>query len=66
MEKRGSIYIDNSLKGYKGSKPIYHQCYRAEITIAGKRYRKRDKSKEQLRIFLDKLIFLGGLENEKI
>ena len=41
----GTIYWDNSLKDHIKSRPRYHNCWRAEITIDRQRYRYRSKSK---------------------
>ena len=43
----GSIYYDNASKGYnKTGKRVFNDCYRAEITISGQRYRHRSKDRE--------------------
>lgn len=37
----GTIYYDTSLKGWKNGKRVCKNCWRAEITIDGQRYRHR-------------------------
>lgn len=37
----GSIYHDHSSKGWKDGRRIFKDCWRAEITISGERYRHR-------------------------
>lgn len=41
---KGTIYHDTSSKGWKNGKQVFKDCWRAEITIDGKRYRFRSKS----------------------
>ena len=48
----GTIYYDNSSKGYKGKKHIAHDCWRAEIIIKGHRYRHRSKEREDCEAWL--------------
>lgn len=43
----GTIYHDHSSKGYNASgKRVFKDCWRAEITIAGQRYRHRSQDRE--------------------
>ena len=43
----GTIYHDTASKGYnKSGKRVFKDCYRAEITISGQRYRHRSKDRE--------------------
>ncbi len=42
----GTIYHDTASKGWKNGKRIFRDCYRAEITISGQRYRHRAKDRE--------------------
>lgn len=43
----GSVYHDTSSNGYsKTGKRVFKDCWRAEITIAGQRYRHRSKERE--------------------
>jgi len=42
----GTIYHDTSLKGYQNGKRVFKDCYRAEITISGQRYRHRSKDRK--------------------
>ena len=45
--RRGTIYHDNASKGYSASgKRVFKDCWRAEITIAGQRFRHRSKERE--------------------
>ena len=37
----GTIYHDTSSKGWQNGKRVFKDCYRAEITICGQRYRNR-------------------------
>lgn len=39
----GTIYHDNASKGWKNGKRVFKDCWRAEITISGQRYRYRSK-----------------------
>ena len=42
----GTIYHDTASKGYtKSGKRVFKDCWRAEITIAGERYRHRHQGK---------------------
>ena len=42
----GTLYHDHSLKGYtKSGKRIFKDCWRAEVTINGERYRHRSKDR---------------------
>lgn len=42
----GTIYHDTASKGWKNGKRVFKDCYRAEITISGQRYRHRSKDRE--------------------
>lgn len=42
----GTIYYDNGSKGWKNGKRVFKDCYRAEITISGQRYRHRSKKRK--------------------
>lgn len=43
----GTIYYDNASKGYSSNgKRVFKDCWRAEITIAGQRFRHRSKERE--------------------
>ena len=42
----GTIYHDCASKGWKNGKRIFKDCWRAEITIAGNRFRHRSKERE--------------------
>ena len=43
----GTIYYDGGSKGYsKSGQRIFHDCWRAEITIDGERYRHRSKDRK--------------------
>jgi hypothetical protein len=42
----GTIYHDCSSKGVKNGKRVFKNCYRAEITISGQRYRHRSKDRQ--------------------
>lgn len=42
----GTIYYDNALKGWKNGKRVFKDCWRAEIMIAGQRFRHRSKERE--------------------
>ena len=41
----GTIYYDNGSKGWQNGKRIFKDCWRAEITIDGQRYRHRSKER---------------------
>lgn len=56
MRKRGHIYFDKSYKGMKWGKPCNHNCWRADITIHGVRYRKRSRDKSVCEEFIQNLI----------
>jgi hypothetical protein len=43
-----SIYLDTSSKGDPSNSNKRHNTFRADITINGHRYRKRDKDREKL------------------
>jgi hypothetical protein len=45
---RGTIYRDNSTRGDKSGKDKRHNCWRAEIVIHGRRYRRRGHDKDKL------------------
>ena len=42
----GTIYYDNASKGWKNGKRVFKDCWRAEITISGQRYRYRSKDRD--------------------
>lgn len=42
----GTIYHDTSSKGIVNGKRVFKDCYRAEITIGGQRYRHRSKDRK--------------------
>lgn len=42
----GTIYHDNASKGWKNGKRVFKDCWRAEITISGQRYRHRSKDRD--------------------
>ena len=42
----GTIYHDTASKGIKNGKRVFKDCWRAEITIAGERYRHRSKDRK--------------------
>ena len=42
----GTIYHDNASKGWKNGKRVFNDCWRAEIMIAGQRFRHRSKERE--------------------
>ena len=42
----GTIYHDTASKGWKNGKRVFKDCYRAEITISGQRYRHRSKDRK--------------------
>jgi len=43
----GTVYHDNASNGYsKAGKRVFKDCWRAEITIAGQRFRHRSKERE--------------------
>ncbi len=42
----GTIYHDNASKGWMNGKRVFKDCWRAEITISGQRYRHRSKERE--------------------
>ena len=48
----GTIYHDCASKGWKNGKRIFKDCWRAEITIAGTRYRHRAKEREDCEAWL--------------
>jgi hypothetical protein len=45
-----AVYFDTSTK--KHGKGKLHNCYRADITVGGKRYRRRGSNPEELRRWL--------------
>lgn len=55
-EKHGCIYFDKSYKGMKWGKPCNHNIWRADITINGQRFRKRNKDREFLESWLQMII----------
>ncbi len=42
----GTIYYDNASKGWRNGKRVFKDCWRAEIMIAGQRFRHRSKEPE--------------------
>ena len=45
--RSGTIYYDNASKGYSNTgKRVFNDCWRAEITIVGQRFRHRSKDRE--------------------
>jgi len=42
----GTIYHDNASKGWKNGKRVFKDCWRAEIVIAGDRFRHRSKDRD--------------------
>ena len=42
----GTIYHDTASKGWKNGKRVFKDCWRAEITISGQRYRHRSKDRK--------------------
>ena len=49
----GTVYHDTASKGYsKTGKRVFKDCWRAEITIAGQRYRHRSKEREDCEAWL--------------
>ena len=42
----GTIYHDTASKGWRNGKRVFKDCYRAEITISGQRYRHRSKDRK--------------------
>ena len=42
----GTIYYDNSSKGWKNGKRVFKDCWRAEIVISGQRYRHRSAERD--------------------
>lgn len=42
----GTIYHDNASKGWRNGKRVFKDCWRAEIVIAGQRFRHRSKEPE--------------------
>lgn len=42
----GTIYHDNASRGWKNGKRVFKDCWRAEITIRGQRYRYRSKDRD--------------------
>jgi hypothetical protein len=42
----GTIYSDNGSKGWKNNKRVFNDCWRAEITIDGQRFRHRSKERK--------------------
>ena len=45
--RRGTIYHDSASKGWKNGKRVFKDCWRAEITIQGTRYRHRAETREE-------------------
>ena len=51
--RHGTIYHDTASKGYsKSGKRVFKDCYRAEITINGQRYRHRGETRDECREWL--------------
>jgi hypothetical protein len=54
MKNHGpAVYLDISTRDTRGKKR--HNVWRADITINGKRYRKRGKSESELRQWLESM-----------
>lgn len=51
----GTIYHDTASNGIKNGKRIFKNCYRAEITISGQRYRHRSKDRKDCEEWLKAL-----------
>ena len=49
----GTIYHDCGSKGWKNGKRYFKDCYRAEITISGQRYRHRSKDRKDCEDWLN-------------
>jgi hypothetical protein len=47
------IYFDTSCKKVEGTKR--HNCYRADITVDDRRYRRRSKDREYLELWLENI-----------
>ncbi len=45
-KKKGTVYHDTSTKEYRNGKKRFHDCWRAEIDIDGKRFRHRSKDRK--------------------
>lgn len=60
---KGVIYFDKSSRGGKR----FHNCWRAEILLAGVRLRRRSKDKEELELWLNTVrrIFVQYLATRK-
>ena len=52
-KRKGCIYWDKSVKKKLGGNYVNHAIWRAEITINGKRYRKRHRDRAFLELWLD-------------
>jgi len=50
------IYLDWSTKGGSPNSNKRHNTYRADISINGRRYRKRDKNKKKLEMWINALL----------
>lgn len=48
----GTIYHDTGSKGWKSGKRVFKDCWRAEITIEGQRYRHRSKERADCEAWL--------------
>ena len=48
----GTVYHDTASKGWINGKRVFKDCWRAEITIAGQRYRHRSKEREDCEAWL--------------
>ena len=57
----GTIYFDDGLKEIKNGKRYIKNCWRAEITIAGQRYRHRGKDRLDCESWL-KLVKQGKIK----
>lgn len=57
----GTIYFDDGLKEIKNGKRYFKNCWRAEITIAGQRYRHRGKDRLDCESWL-KLVKQGKIK----
>ena len=57
----GTIYRDEASKGKKNGKRVFKDCYRAEITICGQRYRHRAKDRKDCEEWL-KAVCSGNIK----
>ena len=65
-KSKGYIYFDKSYKGMKWGKPCNHNEYCAEITVNGKRYRKRSRIKSVCEDFIQNILNRYGNKGENI